>query len=59
MSVTVDEPSSLVSQLDDFENIALTDILTVNATALDAAIGRVLPDSIVKPVPVARFGSAI
>jgi hypothetical protein len=59
MSVTVDEPRSLISQLNSLENKALTDILTADAAALDAVIGRVIPESIVKPVPVARFGSAI
>jgi hypothetical protein len=59
MSVVIDEPKSLNSQLNCLEDKALTDILIADATILDAVIGRVIPDSIVKPVPVARFGSAI
>lgn len=59
MSVVMDDPKSLVSQLNSLENKALTDILAVDVAALDAVIDRVIPDSIAKPVPVARFGSAI
>jgi FXSXX-COOH protein len=59
MSVTVEEPRSITSELDDFANIALADILAVNESALSAVIGRAIPESSVPPVPVASFGSAI
>ena len=59
MSVTVEEPRSITSELDDFAGIALADILAMNESALDAVLGRVIPESSVRAVPVASFGSAI
>jgi FXSXX-COOH protein len=59
VSVTGEEPRSITSELDDFASIALADILAMNESALDAVIGRVIPESSVRPVPVASFGSAI
>jgi hypothetical protein len=59
MSVTVQEPRSITSELDDFANIALSDIGAMNELALGATIGRIIPESSVKPVPVASFASAI
>lgn len=59
MSATVEEPRSITSELDDFASCALADIPTMNASALGAAIGRIIPEPSVKTVPVASFGSAI
>jgi FXSXX-COOH protein len=59
MSATVEQPRSIASELDDFGNVALADILTMNDSALGAVIGRVIPESSVRPVPVASFGSCI
>lgn len=56
MSVATAEPRSLVSKIDDFAGIALTDI---NASALDTVIGQIIPELSVKPVRPAAFGSAI
>lgn len=59
MSVTVEEPRLITSELDDFAGIALADILAMNKSVLGAVIGRAIPESSVRPVPVASFGSAI
>jgi hypothetical protein len=59
MSVTVEEPKPIASKLGNFASSELVDILTVNAAALDAAIGRIIPAPSVKHVPVASFASSI
>lgn len=59
MSATIEETKSIISKIDNFAGISLTDISTIDTSALDAAVGRAIPESPVKPVPVASFGSAI
>jgi hypothetical protein len=59
MSATIEEPKSVISKLDNFAGISLTDISAIDATALNATIGRVISESHVKPVPVASFASSI
>ena len=59
VSATVEEPKSVVSQLDDFAKVSLADISNIGAPVLDSVIARVIPESHIKPIPVASFGSAI
>jgi hypothetical protein len=59
VSATIEETKPIVSKLDNFAGISLADISTIGASAIDDAILRVIPESQIKPVPVASFGSAI
>jgi FXSXX-COOH protein len=59
VSATIEEAKPITSKLDNFAGVSLADISTIDTPALDAAIGRVIPESHIKPVAVASFGSAI
>ena len=56
VSVMTEDPRLLVSKIDDFAGVALTDI---NASALDTIISQIISELPVKPIQPAAFGSAI
>jgi len=57
-SVTLNQ-ALLVSSLADIRDTPLADLAEMSPGVVDEAIRRILPESLVAPVPVAAFQSAI
>lgn len=51
--------TTVPSKLVDLRDVPLAEMPTLSTVTLDEALGRVIPDSQVAPVPVAAFSSAI